>query len=195
MRDRPAGTARRAGSGIQHVEAVWRQEVEARTARLLPANFLGGLSAIGSGLALGREGPIVQMGAAIRSAAGRRGRLDVQGAQGAEDTRMPHTALGGAGLTVASPPRWAGRCSSVRDDGRRADGLDPLLTGGGDHLRERLLAGGSLTAAALVLCLAVRFEAGPLGYAAAAPGGPSAPLPPLPPLPPQPVALRRDRQP
>ncbi|WP_406087205.1 chloride channel protein [Streptomyces virginiae] len=62
-----------AGSGIQHVEAVWRQEAEARTAWLLPAKFIGGLIAIGSGLVLGREGPIVRMAAAIGSTAGRRG--------------------------------------------------------------------------------------------------------------------------
>lgn len=54
--------------------------------------------------------------------------------------------------------------------------FDPLLTGGGDQLSERLLAGGSLTSAALAVCLAVRFVAGPLSYAAATPGGLFAPL-------------------
>ncbi|MCX4632204.1 ClC family H(+)/Cl(-) exchange transporter [Streptomyces sp. NBC_01443] len=86
-----------AGSGIQHVEAVWREEVElpGRSMWLLPAKFFGGLIAIGSGLVLGREGPIVHMGASIGSEAGRRTRL------GAEDTRLLHTALSGAGLAVA----------------------------------------------------------------------------------------------
>ncbi|WP_030854917.1 ClC family H(+)/Cl(-) exchange transporter [Streptomyces sp. NRRL F-4474] len=251
-----------AGSGIQHVEAVWRQEAEARSAWLLPAKFAGGLVAIGSGLVLGREGPIVHMGAAIGSGAGRRGRLD------AEDARMLHTALGGAGLAVAftaplgglvfvceevtgtvrprlvlltlagtvtavaasglivgdalvlpmsavaAPPLWmlpvfllfgvaAGALGAaysalvvgtleVCDRLTRVPlvvraavigalvgalmAFDPLLTGGGDQLSERLLAGGSLSAAALVLCLAVRFVAGPLSYAAATPGGLFAPL-------------------
>ncbi|MFJ9944360.1 ClC family H(+)/Cl(-) exchange transporter [Streptomyces erythrochromogenes] len=251
-----------AGSGIQHVEAVWRQEAEARSAWLLPAKFVGGLVAIGSGLVLGREGPIVHMGAAIGSGAGRRGRLD------AEDARMLHSALGGAGLAVAftaplgglvfvceevtgtvrprlvlltlvgtatavaasglivgdapvlpmsavpAPPLWmlpvfllcgvtAGALGAaysglvvgtleVCDRLTRVPlvvraavigalvgalmALDPLLTGGGDQLSERLLAGGSLTAAALVVCLAVRFVAGPLSYAAATPGGLFAPL-------------------
>ncbi|MFI7355468.1 ClC family H(+)/Cl(-) exchange transporter [Streptomyces avidinii] len=251
-----------AGSGIQHVEAVWRQEAEARTAWLVPAKFLGGLIAIGSGLVLGREGPIVHMGAAIGSAAGRRGRL------APEDARMLHTALGGAGLAVAftaplgglvfvceevtgtvrprlvlltlvgtvtaaavsqlvvgdgpvlplgavpAPPLWmlpvfllsgvtAGalgaaysalvvRTLEVCDRLTRVPlvvraaaigagvgalmALDPLLTGGGDQLSERLLTGGSLTVAALVVCLAVRFVAGPLSYAAATPGGLFAPL-------------------
>ncbi|MFD0007879.1 ClC family H(+)/Cl(-) exchange transporter [Streptomyces sp. NPDC127178] len=84
-----------AGSGIQHVEAVWRQETGAHPGWLLPAKFFGGLFAIGSGLVLGREGPIVHMGAAVGSFAGRRGRLD------AEDARLLHTALGGAGLATA----------------------------------------------------------------------------------------------
>ncbi|WP_327387391.1 ClC family H(+)/Cl(-) exchange transporter [Streptomyces sp. NBC_01207] len=254
-----------AGSGIQHVEAVWRQEAEARTARLLPAKFLGGLIAIGSGLVLGREGPIVHMGAAIGSAAGRRGRLDPQDA---EDARMLHSALGGAGLAVAfsaplggllfvceevtgtvrprlvlltlvgtvtavatsqlivgdalvlplsaapAPPLWmlpvfllsgmtagalgaaysalvvrtlqvcdrltrvplVARAAAIGAGVGALMAFDPLLTGGGDQLSERLLAGGSLTVAALVLCLAVRFVAGPLSYAAATPGGLFAPL-------------------
>ncbi|MFE9463281.1 ClC family H(+)/Cl(-) exchange transporter [Streptomyces virginiae] len=250
------------GSGIQHVEAVWRQESEAGSVRLLPVKFVGGLIAIGSGLVLGREGPIVHMGAAIGSRAGRRGRLD------AEDARMLHTALGGAGLAVAftaplgglvfvceevtgtvrprlvlltlvgtlsavavsqplvgdvlvlpvaalpAPPLWmlpvfllcgvtAGalgaaysalvvgtlevcdRLTRVPLVARAAVigalvgalmAFDPLLTGGGDQLSERLLAGGGLTAAALTVCLAVRFVAGPLSYAAATPGGLFAPL-------------------
>ncbi|MEU8779119.1 ClC family H(+)/Cl(-) exchange transporter [Streptomyces sp. NPDC048606] len=84
-----------AGSGIQHVEAVWRQESDPRSPWLLPAKFLGGLVAIGSGLALGREGPTVHMGSAIGSGAARRAGL------GPEDVRLLHTSLGGAGLAVA----------------------------------------------------------------------------------------------
>ncbi|AXE24826.1 ClC family H(+)/Cl(-) exchange transporter [Streptomyces globosus] len=84
-----------AGSGIQHVEAVWRGESEAPTWRLLPAKFAGGVVAIGSGLVLGREGPAVHMGAAIGAEAGRRTGL------GADDIRLLHTSLAGAGLAVA----------------------------------------------------------------------------------------------
>jgi CIC family chloride channel protein len=53
------------GSGIPHVELVLRGEVPTAPLVLLPVKFVGGLLAIGSGLALGREGPSVQMGATI----------------------------------------------------------------------------------------------------------------------------------
>ena len=84
-----------AGSGIQHVEAVFRGEAQLPLIRLLPAKFIGGVLSIGSGLVLGREGPTVHMGAAIGAEAGRRARLPDP------EVRMMQTALGGAGLAVA----------------------------------------------------------------------------------------------
>ena len=84
-----------AGSGIQHVEAVYRGEAQSPVLRLLPAKFVGGVLAIGSGLVLGREGPTVHMGAAIGAEAARRARLPDS------EVRMMQTALGGAGLAVA----------------------------------------------------------------------------------------------
>ena len=83
------------GSGIQHVEAVYIGELPPPRIRLLPAKFIGGLLAIGSGLVLGREGPTVHMGAAIGAQAARWARLPDQ------EIRMLQTALGGAGLAVA----------------------------------------------------------------------------------------------
>lgn len=84
-----------AGSGIQHVEAVHRGDAAPPLLQLLPAKFVGGVLAIGSGLVLGREGPTVHMGAAIGAEAARRARLPDT------DVRMLQTALGGAGLAVA----------------------------------------------------------------------------------------------
>lgn len=84
-----------AGSGIQHVEAVFRGDARTPQLRLLPAKFVGGVLSIGSGLLLGREGPTVHMGAAIGAETARRTRLPDS------EVRMMQTALGGAGLAVA----------------------------------------------------------------------------------------------
>ncbi len=51
-----------AGSGIPHLEAVLHRYREFRWRRILPVKFFGGALALGAGLALGREGPTVQMG-------------------------------------------------------------------------------------------------------------------------------------
>lgn len=50
------------GSGIPRVEAVIEGRTEPGSARILPVKYVGGLLSIGAGLALGREGPSVQMG-------------------------------------------------------------------------------------------------------------------------------------
>jgi chloride channel protein, CIC family len=53
------------GSGIPQVEAILQDMLPPTPPRLLLVKFFGGLSAIGAGLALGREGPSIQMGAAV----------------------------------------------------------------------------------------------------------------------------------
>jgi chloride channel protein, CIC family len=84
-----------AGSGIPHVEAVVRGELPQAPFRLIPVKFFGGLLAIGAGLALGREGPSVQMGASLAHLVGKvfgRNRLDC---------RVLVAAGAGAGLGTA----------------------------------------------------------------------------------------------
>jgi CIC family chloride channel protein len=83
------------GSGIPHVEAVLNQESAAAPILMVPIKFLGGTLAIGAGLALGREGPIVQMGAGIAHHLGRLWRRSLT------DCRVLMAAGAGAGLATA----------------------------------------------------------------------------------------------
>jgi CIC family chloride channel protein len=83
------------GSGIPHVEAVLRGELPPAPFRLIPVKFLGGLLAIGAGLALGREGPTVQMGASLAHLVGRIFRRSWP------DCRVLIAAGAGAGLGTA----------------------------------------------------------------------------------------------
>ncbi len=53
------------GSGIPHLKAVLHHLRPMPGASLVGVKFAGGLSAISSGLALGREGPTIQMGGAL----------------------------------------------------------------------------------------------------------------------------------
>lgn len=84
-----------AGSGVQHVEAVMRGEAASAGVAVIPVKFIGGLLAIGAGLVLGREGPTVQMGAAL-------GRIMSQLAMRRDpDQTIVDAAGAGAGLAVA----------------------------------------------------------------------------------------------
>lgn len=84
-----------AGSGVQHIEAVMRGEAAPAPLIVLPVKFIGGLLAIGSGLALGREGPTVQMGAAIGT------RFATLAGLADGDVRTIQSATASAGLAVA----------------------------------------------------------------------------------------------
>jgi len=59
------------GSGIPHLKATLHRLRKLRWWRVLPVKMIGGVLAIGSGLALGREGPTVQMGGATGDAIAR----------------------------------------------------------------------------------------------------------------------------
>lgn len=84
-----------AGSGIPHVKAVLLGYRQFQAFRLVWVKFLSGVIGIASGLALGREGPTVQMAGAIGSGLGDHWRCD------AEQRKLLIAAGSGAGLTAA----------------------------------------------------------------------------------------------
>ncbi len=91
-----------AGSGVQHVEAVMREEATPASFRVLPIKFIGGLLAMVPGLALGREGPTIQMAAVIGTQCGK-----LFGFK-SEDRSLLYTAIAGSGLSVAFNAPLAG---------------------------------------------------------------------------------------
>ncbi len=103
------------GSGIPHVEAVVRGELPPARYRLIPVKFFGGLLAIGSGLALGREGPSVQMGASIAHFLGKLYR------RGEDDCKTLGAAGAGAGLATAFNAPIAGSAFVLEELVRRFD--------------------------------------------------------------------------
>jgi CIC family chloride channel protein len=95
-----AGLVRRfspaaSGSGIPQIEAALHGELRQAPFRLIPIKFVGGLLAIGAGLALGREGPSVQMGGSFGHLVGRAFRRSWP------DCRVLLAAGAGAGLATA----------------------------------------------------------------------------------------------
>lgn len=83
------------GSGIPQVEAILKDELSPTPPRLLFVKFFGGLLAIGAGLALGREGPSVQMGTVIAHFVGQVARRNWL------DCKVLIAAGAGAGLATA----------------------------------------------------------------------------------------------
>jgi CIC family chloride channel protein len=83
------------GSGIPRVEAVLAGALPPAPLRLIVVKFIGGVLAIGSGLALGREGPSVQIGATVAHVIGQVGRRNWP------DCRVLLAAGAGAGLATA----------------------------------------------------------------------------------------------
>jgi len=112
------------GSGIPHVEAVLLQDLPQAPYRLIPVKFAGGVLAIGSGLALGREGPSVQMGASVAHLVGRIFRRDLR------DCLVLLAAGAGAGLATAFNAPIAGAIFVLEELVRRFDTRIAIATFG-----------------------------------------------------------------
>lgn len=145
------------GSGIPHLEAVLLRFRELEWKRVLPVKFFGGIIAIGSGLALGREGPTVQMGGAVGDAFSRWLKVSER------ERLILISAGGGAGLAAAFNAPLAG-VIFVLEELRRD--FQPIVF-------------GAAFVAAVVADVIVRASAGQFPIFAV----PSYPVPPLASLP------------
>lgn len=104
-----------AGSGIPHVEGVLEGRLPPAGVPLVIVKFIGGLLAIGSGLALGREGPSVQIGATLSHLIGRVFH------RAEADGRVLLAAGAGAGLATAFNAPIAGVVFVLEELVRRFD--------------------------------------------------------------------------
>src|ERR1700751_5916103 len=138
------------GSGIPDVEAVLRDEQLPPPLILIPVKFLGGVLAMGAGLALGREGPTVQMGAGIGHF------LATAFRRNQDDVKALLAAGAGAGLATAFSAPVAGAGFVLEELLRRFDTRITVTT---------LCASGSAIAVArLLLGNGPDFQLEPLPY-------------------------------
>jgi len=138
------------GSGIPHVEAVLSGVLPPAPFRLLPVKFFGGLLALGAGLALGREGPSVQMGATLAHLLGQACRRSVL------DCRVLLAAGAGAGLATAFNAPIAGAVFVLEELVRRFDIRTTIATLGASV--------GAIAVARVLLGDAPDFHVAPLPY-------------------------------
>jgi len=132
-----------AGSGIPHVESVLQHDVPIAPWRLIPVKFIGGVLAIGSGFALGREGPSVQIGATLGHEIGRwLGWRKV-------DCRSLLAAGAGAGLATAFNAPIGGSVFVLEELVRRFDTRIAIVTFGAST--------GAIVVARLMLGAAPEF--------------------------------------
>src|SRR6202042_3380425 len=158
------------GSGIPRVEAVADGRVRPDRFRILPVKYIGGLLAIGSGMALGREGPSVQMGgtaAVIVATITRRNLADLRLLVAGGAAAGPRPGAGG-------PPREAPPPATGALVGLLVWAAPDLAGSGGNLTQNALLGRGALLAITGVLVL--RFVLGPVCYPAPTPGGLFAPM-------------------
>jgi CIC family chloride channel protein len=138
------------GSGIPDVEAALHEEQPPPPLILLPVKFIGGVLAMGTGLALGREGPTVQMGAAIGHF------LATAFRRNQDDAKALLAAGAGAGLATAFSAPCAGAVFVLEELVRRFDTRITITT---------LCASGSAIAVArLLLGNGPDFQLEPLPY-------------------------------
>ena len=126
------------GSGIPHVEAVINGELPPAPFILVPIKLIGGLLAIGSGFALGREGPSVQMGAKVTYLLGK------TCGRNTADCRSLLAAGAGAGLAAAFNAPLAGSAFVLEELIRKfdiRDGVAALGASGSAIVVARLLTG------------------------------------------------------
>jgi CIC family chloride channel protein len=138
------------GSGIPNVEAVLHGEEPPQPLLLIFVKFLGGMLSMGAGLALGREGPTIQMGAGLghfMATAFRRNQNDMK-------TLL--AAGAGAGLATSFNAPLAGAVFVLEELVRRFDTRMTITT---------LCASGSAIAVArLLLGNEPDFKLEPLPY-------------------------------
>ncbi len=97
------------GSGIPQVEGEMHGHFDQKWWRVLLAKFFGGLITISSGLALGREGPSIQLGAMAGKGVSRIGR------RGRTEEKLLMTCGASAGLAAAFNAPLAGILFSLEE--------------------------------------------------------------------------------
>lgn len=110
------------GSGIPYVEKILRGNGQPHHAWVIPVKFVGGWLALSAGLILGREGPLVQMGAVIGEKLGRA----FPGLKGSWKSLM--AAGAGAGLASAFNAPVGGTIFILEEFFRKITPLTFILT-------------------------------------------------------------------
>src|ERR1700741_3913075 len=139
------------GSSIPHVEAVLAGELPQAPYRLIPVKFIGGVLTIGSGLALGREGPGVQKGASTAHLIGKVLR------RSEDDCKVLLAAGAGAGLATAFNAPIAGAVFVLEELVRRFEAHIAIAALGA--------SAAAIAVARALLGAAPDFAVAPLAYA------------------------------
>jgi len=138
------------GSGISDVEAVLRDEQPPPPLLLIPVKFVGGVLAMGAGLALGRDGPTAQMGAGIGHFLGTAFRRNQ------DDVKALLAAGAGAGIATGFSAPVAGAVFVLEELVRR---FDTRIT-----IPSLCASGSAIAVARLLLGNGPGFQPEPLPY-------------------------------